>query len=391
MIRKNVNGILLCFWALIFFSVGNAIAQKPPRRPPRELRFEFNIPKMDSLIVSLPNFDSLYKHLDSLFQNLPGPEISVKMEKMKRLPRFPKSPPFPSSTPPIERKSIFKLGSNLIIGKNEIVKENVVVCGGNLILYGKTEGDVVVLGGNAKIEGEVQGDVVVIGGNAEILFPAKIEGDFLCIGGESKIEEGTILGSTQVMHWQGLFSRKIPAKISGSMMILSHIALIVFLMLIAGFIVLLFPNQTQLVANHLRKNYGKSIIVGVTSLLLFPFVFILLLITIIGIPIALFLPLVIGAGFFLGGTAMSLIIGEFVKERFGLPWKSSLVIVLIGMLLLEGILFIGKMASFFLPLFSFWFGLTNAFLVLCTWVAGLGTVVWTRFGTKDREAKKRKS
>jgi|GEM_PF-2686047 len=392
--RRKKSTICIFLLGLVFSSYGETPPQKMPPNPSprhrRELRLQINIPNIDSLNVTLPNFDSLYQHLDSLFQNLPVPEVSVKMEKMKRLPRFPHSPPFVPPAPPVERKSIFKLGTDLVIEENETVQEDVVVCGGNLTLYGTVEGDVVVIGGNAKIEGEVQGDVIVIGGNGEILTPAKIDGSFLCLGGETKIEEGTILGNTRVMHWKGLFSRKTTPKIHGSVMVLFHLARIAFLMLIAGFIVLVFPHQTQRVAEHLRKNYGKSIVVGVSSLLLFPFVFLLLLITIIGIPIALFLPLVIGAGLLMGGTAMSLILGEFVKERFGLRWKSPLLIVFIGMLMLEGILCIGKMASLFSPLFSFWFGLTNAFLVLCTWIAGWGTVVWTRFGTKERGTKKRK-
>lgn len=391
--RKNANFVVLCFLGLIFSSWGDTIPpKKPSHRSSRELRLQINIPNIDSLYVNLPNFDSLYKHLDSLFQNLPVPEMSVKMEKMKHLHPLPQPHPFPfpSPAPQVERKSIFKLGSDLIIAENEIVQEEAIVCGGNLTLYGKVQGDVVVIGGNAKVEGEIQGDMVVIGGNAEILSPAKIDGSFVCVGGEAKIEEGTILGETQIIHWRGLLSRKAPPKIHGSLWVLSQLAFIAFLMLIAGFIVLVFPNQTQIVANHLRKNYGKSILVGSVTLLLFPFVFLILLITIIGIPIALLLPLVIGAGLFMGGTAISLILGEFVKERFGLRWKSLLLFVFTGMLLLEGILFLGKMASHFWPLFSFWFGLTNAFLVLCTWVAGLGTVIWTRFGTRKEKIKKQK-
>lgn len=389
--RKNTNlWIVFCFYGLIFPSLGDTIPQKSHRHHvPRELRLRLRIPNMDSIEVALPNFDSLYQHLDSLFQNLPVPEVSVKMEKMKRLQRFPQSPPFPPPpAPPVERKSIIRLGGDLVIEENEIVQEEVVVCGGDLTLYGIVHGDVVVVGGDAKIEGEIQGDLAILGGNAEIDFPAKIDGDFLCLGGEAKIEEGTILGDTRIMNWKGLFSKTPSKRLPSSVMVLSHLALIGFLMLVAGFITLVFPNQTQRVADHLRKNYGKSIVVGITSLLLFPFVFLLLLITIIGIPIALFLPLIIGAGLLMGVTAMSLVLGGFIKERFGLRWKSPLLFVLSGMLLLEGILFIGKMASHVFPLFSFWFGLTNVFLVLCTWIAGFGTVVWTRFGTKDREKKK---
>jgi hypothetical protein len=132
------------------------------------------------------------------------------------------------------------------------------------------------------------------------------------------------------------------------------------------------------------------------AIFLFAPLFALLCLTIIGIPLAIFvLPIALLLAILLGIIGLGYLIGEKVTHRFGMSPTSQLTQVMIGL------------TVFFLPWIimsllmmshsSFNLGLATFFMVIAIIInslgvlTGLGSVIFTRFGSRDCEKVRRMS
>jgi hypothetical protein len=131
--------------------------------------------------------------------------------------------------------------------------------------------------------------------------------------------------------------------------------------------------------------------VGLLGEILILPIFILLIITIIGIPVAILVePLLVLLATILGYTAVSLYIGERIKENTNIKPQTSLLTVLLGIIAIE-----------LIPIFARIIGVAGApgsgiglALIICYWFLiyliltfGFGAVILTRFGIRPKEAK----
>jgi len=116
----------------------------------------------------------------------------------------------------------------------------------------------------------------------------------------------------------------------------------------------------------------------------------LLLITIIGIPVAILIePIVVLVAFILGYTAVSLFIGEKLKQTTNIKPSTPLLTLFAGILAVELIPLVGRIL-----------GLAGGPIVTLTWIlmvcywviiyviltAGFGGVILSRFGTRPKPA-----
>lgn len=94
-------------------------------------------------------------------------------------------------------RDVVARGQSLEVKEGDTV-DNAVVYGGNLVVKGHVEEDAVAFGGNLDIYGHVEGDAHAFGGNV-ILHPnASVEGDVSVIGGTVIRGEGSwVEGSTE--------------------------------------------------------------------------------------------------------------------------------------------------------------------------------------------------
>ncbi len=114
------------------------------------------------------------------------PESTFYLELPESLP-----PTLPSKQAPEEAgyetkrakkgEDIVRLGTDIHIAKNEIVKGDVVAVGGDILVEGKVEGDVVSIGGDISItsDANIEGDVLTSFGKIEIKPGAKVSGDIV--------------------------------------------------------------------------------------------------------------------------------------------------------------------------------------------------------------------
>jgi len=256
------------------------------------------------------------------------------------------------------------------------------------------EGDVTALGGDVVVKGVVDGSVVALGGDILVTSTGIIEEDATSVGGEVKIEPGGIIKGERVAlkgkipgisFFPYLLQPKVVLRGFGIVTKIVKILLLLFLGMIVFSVV---PRNVGKIKDKVEKEFLKSILVGLLAWVLFLPAFVLLLITIIGIPLAILLPLVVIVALLLGYTSVSLYVGEKIKQNTNIKPQTPLLTVFLGIIAVELISIIGRLTGIFgeglLPLygiFTFIYWVT-IFIIL---TAGLGSVVLTRFGTRPKE------
>lgn len=263
---------------------------------------------------------------------------------------------------------ITKIGGSVVVDEDECVA-----------------GDVVVIGGSATIRGKVVGNVTATG-EVRIAATATVRGN---VAGRNVITEpgSTIWGSVTETEFPWTPEPPSPAGQESS----AAVAIFVLLALQFGAVVLvslLLPKPTDRLKEVYKENIFKAMAVGFVAELLFLPLFILLLITIIGIPVAILgMPLALLAGALLGFTAFCLYISDFVKPKDESREESRLMKTMTGFVVLEAPI-IGQF--FFqvihVSLASVLFGIVSAILIFIVFTASLGAALLTRLGSRDYPA-----
>jgi hypothetical protein len=135
---------------------------------------------------------------------------------------------------------------------------------------------------------------------------------------------------------------------------------------LGALVVIFAPNATKRVSDAVQSKPLNTAGVGCLTALVLPILGILLLVTIIGIPVAFLLGLVSWAAWIFGGIAVGLLAGEKILRAFKVGNVLPVVAVVLGIVVL---MIVGQV-----PVLGW--------LVSCiVGLIGLGAVVMTRFGT----------
>lgn len=286
--------------------------------------------------------------------------------------------PYPQDRLPIEERAtqqrkVAKFERSVIVGYDEYV-----------------DGDIVAEG-RVTIKGWVRGDVKSLSKRVLVSETGRVDGD---IEAPSIIVRpgGSVLGNTtettspfELESLRGLIS----ADAIGVMAVLG-IVLIFF-----GFLVVaLMPTQLGRITACICKNKVKCYLLGFLFLILKPVVLVLCIITLVGIILVPFIPLVYAAADLLGLVAFGSVIGGLFAARFLGGRKGLQVNTLIGemLLVLLWVVTFALMSS----ASGLLQGLGIAALVISIIVTtfplftGIGAAILTRFGTRDYETWKQR-
>ncbi len=265
-------------------------------------------------------------------------------------------------------QDIFRIGEDVEIGTFE-----------------KVRGDVIVLGGEITVRGSVTGNVVAIGDDIHITSTGKIDGDAITVGGQIKQDAGgTVHGSfidTNDFWPTHLFYRGDRVA-----WFFFSLAGVVFLLTIAVLVGVIVPRNVDRIEHHARTRFGMSFLIGLLTQILLPIISILLLITVIGIPVALVLiPLAVISLLFLGFTGVAKAVGQGVEDRGLNLGNSSLTLITVGVLTVMLVSILGRAigigGDMFTP-FAFAIKLAGGLIIYVAWTTGLGAALMTRFGTR---------
>ncbi len=311
--------------------------------------------------------------------------------------------------PPIEKarektKKVYTINHDIVKTGRDIVVEE----------YEEVDGDVVALGGDVTVRGVVTRNVIAIGGEIFVASTGVVEGDAVSIGGDVVKETGAVIrgervgvsifpkkflrpGPSRVIH-PSTFLRfpPFPGHFLGiegfyGLALFGRIIRIMLFLFLGIVVISIVPKNVAKVKDKIKKDFLKSALVGFVGEILILPIFILLIVTIIGIPVALLIePLLILAALILGYTGVSYFIGEKLKEGTSLKPDTPMMTLVIGILAVELVLLLARVVGVF-GHFLFPFSWILTFIGWTIWyvaiTVGFGASILTRMGSRPKEAR----
>jgi hypothetical protein len=192
--------------------------------------------------------------------------------------------------------------------------------------------NVVVIGGNVTIAGAVKDEVVVINGNLTLQKTAQLSKRAFVIDGQIIQEDGAVVKRSFV-NIRPDSANLMSLFFAGSMVLLLEfikLAATVMIVIIPPIIVWSFQKKSSGLQLVCERYFLKNIALGVLSSFAFLIIETLLIISVVGIPLAIFLAILFLAAMILGVSGLCMTIGVRIAARIGLTDKPIFIQVLCG-------------------------------------------------------------
>jgi uncharacterized RDD family membrane protein YckC/cytoskeletal protein CcmA (bactofilin family) len=212
---------------------------------------------------------------------------------------------------------------NVEIAADKTVEGDALAIIGNTSVEGAVKHDAVALLGDITINGMVRHNVVAVLGDVTLGPKARVEGDVVSVGGEVHRDAGTFVGGVVRID-------KVDKEIAGlrswwahalrfgrPLAVAAHLGwlwiMLAFSVAFYALLGLLFPKAIRNCGNNLVQHPGQTLLATVLGILALPVVFVLLCITIIGIPVALLvLPLLLVLAVLFGKASLYALTGRAI-------------------------------------------------------------------------------
>lgn len=228
-------------------------------------------------------------------------------------------------------------GGDVDIGPKASIGGNVTVAGGEVRIDGAVKGAVGVAGGRLRINGPVEGDVVATSGAVELGSSARIAGK-LRYASRAEVRRdpaAQVQGGVERMQVGGAGAERAERGIRRAFAWAWSIGL----MVIAALLVAALPDFHRRVSQTLRTRVGTSLLLGFVVLVCIPVAALLLLLTIVGAPLALGAVLFYVGLLLLAYVSAGIALGDWALGRFApvhAPQRSWRIgAVMLGMLLIS--------------------------------------------------------
>lgn len=214
---------------------------------------------------------------------------------------------------------------------------------------------VVIIGSDATIAGTVTNEVLVINGTLTLLPTAKLEKRAFILGGHfigadgAVVKKGIVNLETGSANMTSLFLTALLMLFWGFVKIVISIILVIILPILSWS----FPVRCQRLAAVCRADSGKAAALGVLVGLAFLLLEMLLLISIVGIPLALLLGLLFVLVAIFGVSGVCQAVGGKLAAKMGESDKPAWIQAFYGILaivLIANIPFLGPMFLLFILL-----------------------------------------
>jgi cytoskeletal protein CcmA (bactofilin family) len=219
------------------------------------------------------------------------------------------------------------LNGRLVVSKDQTV-DNAVILNGPAQIVGTVRDTLFVLNGNVDVWGTVGKDVVCVNGDVVIHSGAHVGGD-LVTQSSPQVEPGATISGRQ---------RNVATRIdlrglgfaSRFVWWVGYSASTLFLGLL---LLLLFPALDAAAGRVWRDRAGEAVGFGVAAFFLLPIAAVLFLVTIVGIPLGLFLLLALALVDTVGYVAGTMVLGRLLVK----PPSSRFLAFLLGWVILRAI------------------------------------------------------
>ena len=252
----------------------------------------------------------------------------------------------------------------------------------------RVTGDVVALFGSAEVAGEVTGSVVAVFGSVRLEPGAKVDGDVVSIGGVLEQPEGVDVGGQIVSIGMFPFGWG-PWGVPGLPIVIGFLLVGWLTSLFVGWIfALLFPQRLVRVAATASRRTAASFFLGVLSVPGSLLAMVLLVVTVIGIPLAILLPLAYGLIVYAGQISATYVLGCKLTGR-PIGGGRGLLLPLVAGLSFVGLFFVlgaalGISGGVF-RMASLFFTLLGCLLLMGLSCIGAGAFLLSRLGREPRD------
>lgn len=260
-------------------------------------------------------------------------------------------------------RSLFALGSAVILSTGSVVRGQVVAAGENVTLEGAVGGPVHVAAQSVTLAGSVDGDVRILAQDIVVMPGARVLGHLVYTSPKEVFLDHRDQVGGELKRIQPAGAEEDRAAMFTAetvlLQLLQMLAALLTGLLVAG----LFPRSIGRAARLIRFNPMRCMMAGCASLFVIPLVAMAGLLTIIGIPLGLLVAGFAGALLYLGKLVVALVIGSLLLQRRG---PQSLGVVM------------GAMAIGLVVLYSaFALPVIGGSLALLVALVGSGSLWWT--------------
>ena len=266
-------------------------------------------------------------------------------------------------------------GSATALGR---VRGDLVSIFGNVTLSNEASGDVVAVLGNVKLatNAVVHGDTVAVLGNIQMEPNTRVRGDVVAVGGAVERAEGSIVNGQVVgmpgFKWLGewleqcVFKLRPLAPQLGWLWAIAGLILLIYLL-----IAIAFPRPVQACVDEITRRPVTTVLMGLLTKILVPFVFLILVATGVGIFVVPFLVIALMCAGMIGKIALLQYFGQQIGRQFNLAViQKPLTAFLLGWVILT--------LLYLVPILGF-------IVYTLTGMWALGAVVLAMFSGRRRE------
>ncbi len=245
----------------------------------------------------------------------------------------------------------------------------------------RVDGDVVTVFGSSKVDGHVSGNVVAVFGSVTLGTGSAVDGDMVAVlGGVHRSATATVGGETVDLGFEPLIPG-LPALPT----VLLLVGMFWVFSLIGGWIVaLVMPGRLVRITATASRRMGGALLLGMGAIPLVVLTVVLLCITVIGIPVALLLPIAFGFVMWIGQYAGFYGLGQKLLRRrlqqgsiFGGLVTGTLFVTAFFVLAAVFAWTPGVSRSVSLFLFA-----VGSLICIALQLIGCGAVLLSRFGTR---------
>ena len=269
---------------------------------------------------------------------------------------------------------IFQLVGNVTVDTDQVVNGDVEAMAGAITVRGTVNGEVTATAGNVTIYGKVNGDVNCLAGNVYVKSGAVVTGSVTAMAGKVyKAQDGTITGSVVEMakgHSRGAQSIYIAPHVPWFLLIWGCLTVLVSWLALGALVTLFFSKNVKRLGEIEAKRPAYYSLIGFAAFLLTPPALVILMITLVGIPVAIILGIVLFVAFVIGQLGVAYVIGQRIFEHFNWEKRPEILQVLTGIT-----------AMFLITLIPV-IGWLFFFITACI---GYGGALLNRFGIEKKE------
>ncbi len=243
--------------------------------------------------------------------------------------------------------SVRAAGGKVRVPRGAKLRKNVTLAGGSVEMEGEVGEDLEAYGESIVINGIIGGDLQIAGENIRIGPDTRVAGRLeyksggtFTIDPLAQIAQGIEELDANDRGWLKKFGRGV-TRVGGAMFSLG-------VLLLGALLILGLPGFSREAAATIRREWWQSAGIGCVMLVGVPFAIVVLMITIIGIPLALMMIFGYVVLLMLGYVIAALFVGDLALERLGgeriksLGWRVLfLLLALIGLSIVRHLPLVG--------------------------------------------------